>query len=141
MVDSGQFLAIVPKHGADIVALTMGKYKGNTVLSVRVWKGDGGGSLNTTHGIGLAPWLWGKAIPCIERALNSGSDDPPEDIDKPTGQILRVQRQEFKGIPLLAVRVYLKNATRPSRNGLTVRPEIWLALLPHIRHVLEDSGK
>lgn len=66
------------------------------------------------------------------------------EIVKNAAETLRVERTRYMGKDLLAVRVFTGRPgdpdARPTRKGLTLRPETWEALLPAIRAALDETG-
>lgn len=64
------------------------------------------------------------------------------EITKNAAETLRVEQTEFMGKRLLAVRVFTGRPgdpdARPTRKGLTLRPDTWRELLPAIRAALGE---
>lgn len=65
------------------------------------------------------------------------------EVQKNAAETLRVERTEYLGKDLVAVRVFTgppgdKNA-RPTRKGLTLRPATWQELLPALMAALEEG--
>jgi hypothetical protein len=68
-------------------------------------------------------------------------------ITKNTGEEIRIERTEYKGLPLVDIRVWRKNYKKTMENGgysrtakgLTVRPEVAVELGDAIKKVLESS--
>ena len=73
------------------------------------------------------------------------------EVPKNTREIIRIQRTTFKGIDLLDARVWTVPAipggeSKPTRKGLSLRPETWAALTAALRQALseeleEDEGE
>lgn len=63
------------------------------------------------------------------------------EIPKNASETLRVEPTEYMGKHLVAVRVFTGRPgdpdARPTRKGLTLRPDTWQELLPAIRAALE----
>lgn len=63
------------------------------------------------------------------------------EIQKNAAETLRVEATEYNGVGLVAVRVWTGlpgDATaKPTRKGLTLRPEIWRQVLPTVEGLLE----
>lgn len=65
------------------------------------------------------------------------------EVVKNASETLRVERTEYLGKDLVAVRVFTGRPgdpdARPTRKGLTLRPDTWQELLPAIRAALEGA--
>ena len=66
------------------------------------------------------------------------------EIRKNAIETLRVERTEYQGKDLVAVRVWYDaggGEYRPTKKGLTLRPETWREVLPAIQALLpEEAG-
>lgn len=64
------------------------------------------------------------------------------EITKNASETLRVEPTEYMGKQLVAVRVFTGRPgdpdARPTRKGLTLRPDTWRELLPAIRAALGE---
>jgi hypothetical protein len=138
---TGDFYAILPKSGAAVVGLTYEPFQRHKMLCARVWERSTG-SLdeysNTDHGLNLSPWYFVYVCDDVEAMLKDDQFDPAGfDVG---GKLLRFQRQVYCGKDLIVVRLHHQNKAlgpRPSKNGLSLRPELWRELLPHIRQALD----
>ena len=74
------------------------------------------------------------------------------EVEKNDREVIRVQRTSFKGIDLVDARVWTVPAipggeSKPTRKGLTLRPETWAELTEALRQALgseleqEDDGE
>jgi hypothetical protein len=67
------------------------------------------------------------------------------EVQKNAYETLRVERTTYKDIPLVAVRAWTglpgDDDARPTRKGLTLRPEIWRKVLPAIEAALAEVEK
>jgi hypothetical protein len=65
------------------------------------------------------------------------------EIQKNASETLRVERTEYLGKDLVAVRVFTgapgDQLARPTRKGLTLRPATWREVLPAILAALEEA--
>lgn len=68
----------------------------------------------------------------------------PVGIRKNAAETLRVERTDYRGKDLLAVRVFTGRPgdpqARPTRKGLTLHPATWKELLPVLERLLEKPG-
>jgi len=68
----------------------------------------------------------------------------PVQIPKNSTETLHVERTEYGGHDLLAVRVYTGRPgdpdARPTRKGITLRPSTWRELLLALEALLEEVG-
>lgn len=67
------------------------------------------------------------------------------EIPKNAAETLRLEWTEYNGIDLVAVRVWTGSPgdpdARPTKKGLTLRPETWREVLPVLEALLEgDHG-
>lgn len=69
------------------------------------------------------------------------------EVRKNSTEIIRVRRTEFNGIDLLDVRVWTApqvpgGESRPTKKGLTLRPETWAELVAVLNNalVLDEIG-
>lgn len=65
------------------------------------------------------------------------------EIQKNASETLRVERTEYNGVGLVAVRVWTglpgdENA-KPTKKGLTLRPETWRKMIPAIEEALRGE--
>ena len=71
----------------------------------------------------------------------------PETVEvvKNASETPRVERTEFNGYKLLAVRMFTDPPgdpeARPTKKGLTLRPATWRELLPAIQALLPKEGE
>ena len=67
----------------------------------------------------------------------------PTEIPKNAGETLRVERGAYQGIDLIHVRVWTGRPgdpnARPTQKGLSLRPEVWRAVLPAVAALLEEG--
>ena len=67
------------------------------------------------------------------------------EIPKNAAETLRVERTEYMGKELVAVRVWTGRPgdpqAKPTQKGLTLRPETWGELLPVIEALLPEEGE
>ena len=68
------------------------------------------------------------------------------EIAKNSAEVIRVSRSVFHGHDLVDCRVYALDSTgvdepRPTKKGLSLRPETWLELLPAIREAAGESAE
>ena len=67
------------------------------------------------------------------------------EIQKNAAETLRVERTEYMGKELVAVRVWTGKPgdaqAKPTQKGLTLRPETWEELLPAIQALLQEEGE
>ena len=66
----------------------------------------------------------------------------PVEIQKNASETLRIERTEYMGKELVAVRVWTGRPgdpqAKPTRKGLTLRPATWRELLPAVRAALGE---
>lgn len=68
------------------------------------------------------------------------------EVDKNAREVLRVTATTYNGIDLLDVRCWTKPATptggecKPTKKGLSLRPDLWRELLPIIAAAVEEGG-
>ena len=61
------------------------------------------------------------------------------EVRKNASETIRVRPTEYNGAELVDVRVWYESATgemKPTKKGLTLRPEMWQELLPEIEQAL-----
>jgi hypothetical protein len=68
------------------------------------------------------------------------------EVRKNAGEVVRVRRSPYNGVPLLDVRVWTRPLTpgdegKPTKKGLTLRPETWAELLPVIQQETTPPGE
>ena len=68
------------------------------------------------------------------------------EIGKNSGEVIRVSRTVFHGHDLVDCRVYALDSTgvdepKPTKKGLSLRPETWLELLPLIREAAGETAE
>lgn len=142
----GEFRFALPKSGSDVVAGTFDRFKGQDVIGLRVWRATGneGEYHSMLNGLNLLPADMACAWHYVKTMLDGRCGDVDESIDcfqMPQGKFLRVQRQTFRGADLIACRVWRRGKaglSTPTTNGLTIRPDLWAAILPKLRKVLEE---
>lgn len=66
-------------------------------------------------------------------------------LPKNSREEIQVRCREYEGIPLVDVRVFTKPAVpgepaKPTKKGLSLRPETWRELLPHLAVALGDGA-
>ena len=66
------------------------------------------------------------------------------EVEKNSREVIRIQREVYRGIPLLDLRVWVPaggygEELQPTRKGLALRPETWLELLPELQAALADA--
>lgn len=65
------------------------------------------------------------------------------EVVKNASETLRVERTEYNGHDLLAIRVFTGRpgdpAGRPTKKGLTLRPQTWREVLPALEALLEEA--
>lgn len=65
------------------------------------------------------------------------------EIKKNSTEVIRVDRADYQGIDLVHARIWYDNGNgnyKPSRKGLSLRPETWQELIPLIKDALENGG-
>jgi len=73
------------------------------------------------------------------------------EIQKNAYETLRIEATEYKGVDLVAVRVWTglprDDNAKPTQKGLTLRPEVWRKVIPAVEEALRaasnalESGK
>ena len=66
------------------------------------------------------------------------------EVPKNTREVIRLQRTEFNGVPLVDARVWTVPAvpggdSKPTRKGLALRPETWAQLTAALRSALKGT--
>ena len=65
------------------------------------------------------------------------------EIPKNTTETLRLERRSYRGINLIDVRVWTGRPedpeARPTHKGLSLRPETWREVLPHLEARLGEA--
>jgi len=69
------------------------------------------------------------------------AEDVIAEVPKNSRELIRLQRTTFNGVPLVDARVWTVPAApggegKPTRKGLTLRPETWTALLAELQRAL-----
>jgi hypothetical protein len=138
---------LIYKGGQDWIGVTLDCYKGEAMLGCRVWRatgGPGGECHSMTNGINLRPMEFCSTIPFINFILEGKyTGEPVVETQFPMSghKFFRVNRQSWCGRDLVAARVWNKNkdgSERPTGNGLTIRPDLWLKVIPILKSVLLD---
>ena len=68
------------------------------------------------------------------------------EVDKNAREVLRVTSTTYEGIALLDVRCWTRPATptggecKPTKKGLSLRPDLWREVLPIITAAVEEGG-
>ncbi len=71
--------------------------------------------------------------------METATTDQATEIRKNASEVIRIEWDEYQGVELLHVRVWYDDGTgdyKPSRKGLSLRPETWREILPSIQEAL-----
>lgn len=66
------------------------------------------------------------------------------EVEKNSREVIRIQREVYRGIPLLDLRVWVPTGNygeelQPTRKGVCLRPETWRDLLPELQAAIAES--
>jgi hypothetical protein len=142
------FRALIHKAGNESIGVSYDRYNSTDILACRIWiKTQTEGEFHSSsHGLNLTPQLFAEAIPFISFILDGKlCGDPVEHTRFPLSgnKFFQVTRQDFRGVGLVAARIWNRTkegVERPTGQGLTLRPALWLQVIPILKEVLLDIG-
>ena len=71
--------------------------------------------------------------------MTTATTDQVTEIRKNATEVIRIERGEYQGTDLLHARIWYDDGGgdyKPSRKGLSLRPETWREILPPIQEAL-----
>ena len=69
--------------------------------------------------------------------------EAPFVVRKNAGEVIRIEAKRYEGTDLVDVRVWYEAAdgeVKPTRKGLSLRPETWREVLPAVEAALSGDG-
>ena len=66
------------------------------------------------------------------------------DIEKKPGEIIRIEKREFKGYDFIDIRVYFKNDNdqwQATKKGISIPPHLLMPVITGLKQLVEGGGE